>query len=73
MCESELLSLSIAQRDPIEAAEAHRVAEELVEKLPRGDEAMKKMIAAGHALAERMSWERVVEDYFLPSLARAAH
>jgi hypothetical protein len=71
MTEGELMSLTIERRDQIEAGAARGLAEALVEKLPRDDEAMKRMIASGHALSEKMSWERVVEDYFLPSLARA--
>jgi hypothetical protein len=73
MGEAELLSLTIGQRDQIEAREARKLAEALIEKLPRDEEAMRKAIASGQELAGKMSWERVVEDYFLPSLTRVAH
>ena len=33
---------------------------------------MVRRIQSGYDLAERMSWEHVVNEYFLPSLARAA-
>jgi hypothetical protein len=69
----ELLALSIPQRDELESREAALLAERIVAKLPRGEGALQGLIASGQALAERMSWERVVEDYFLPSLTRAAH
>lgn len=68
----ELLDLSIAQRDVIESQEAQRLAEIIDSRLPRGDDEMKKMIERGYGLARMMSWERVVDDLFLPSLDRAA-
>jgi len=69
----QLLGLTIAQRDRIEAREAARLAGILVERLPRDEKALAALIASGQAQADRMSWERVVEDYLLPSLTRAAH
>ena len=68
----EMMRLSIAQRDQVESQEARRVAGLLAEHLPRGEAAMKRMVAAGRDLADKMSWEHVVDDYFLPSLSRAA-
>jgi hypothetical protein len=73
MGERELLSLTIPQRDQIESHEAQRVAKVLADKLPRDDQAMARLIASGEELAEKMSWEHVVDDYFLPSLSRVTH
>jgi hypothetical protein len=66
----ELMALSTSERDRIEASEGRRLAPTLVDSLPRGDEAMKEIIDSGYELARKMSWEHVVEDYFLPSLNR---
>jgi len=68
----DLLSLPMAQRDRIESDEARRLAGEILGRLARDDEALARRIASGHALAQRMSWEHVVEEYFLPALGRAA-
>lgn len=69
----ELLSLSIPQRDEIETTEAQRLAELIVARLPRDEKTLIRRLAEGYNLAKRMSWQRVVQDYFLPSLERAAH
>ena len=68
----ELIAMSIADRDPIESAEARRLARAILERLPRDEAAMRRKIADGYELARRMSWERVVKECFLPSLARGA-
>ena len=68
----EMLKLSIADRDRIENVEARQMAAEVIEYLPRGEGALAERMESGLRLARQMSWERVVEDYFLPSLERAA-
>lgn len=72
LSEAELMSLSLEQRNVIENREARRLAELIIERLPRDDEAMRRLIDAGYRLAQGMSWEHVVAEYFLPSLGRAA-
>lgn len=67
-----LLSLSVGQRTEIESVEARRLAEVIVQRLPRDEATIQRRIADGHELATRMSWEHVVREYFLPSLGRAA-
>ncbi|HUU59234.1 MAG TPA: hypothetical protein VMZ50_06810 [Phycisphaerae bacterium] len=64
----DLLAMSIAQRNSIEAEEARRLAERVIEALPRGEEEGQQRIVTGYQLADKMSWERVVQDYFLPGL-----
>jgi len=68
----ELLELQIPQRDRVESDEAKRLAAEIVRRLPRDDQARRRCAEKGYELAQRMSWERVVREYFLPSLGRAA-
>ncbi|MFB3890704.1 MAG: hypothetical protein ACE15C_01640 [Phycisphaerae bacterium] len=66
----KLLALSIEDRDKIESAEGARMARALIRALPRSDKEMEALIASGYELAQKMSWEHVVQDYFLPSLGR---
>ncbi|MBN1555143.1 MAG: hypothetical protein JXA11_10385 [Phycisphaerae bacterium] len=68
----EVLSLDIRRRDEIESLEARRLATIIIDRLPRTDEMVSRRLAEGCALARRMSWQRVVREYFLPSLDRAA-
>ena len=56
------------ERDRIESDEARRLAREIVRRLAGDDQAVSRRIRSGHDLARRMSWEYVVEDYFLPAL-----
>ncbi len=66
----ELLSLSMADRDAVEAVEGRRLAELIVKLLPRDAKAQERLLKTGQELAQRMSWEHVVNEYFLPSLRR---
>ena len=67
-----LKSLSMTERDEVERLEAQRVAGLLDQRLPRGEQALADAIQRGYALARKMSWERVVEDYFLSGLREVA-
>ncbi len=67
-----LLGMQTDARDAIEAEETARLAQELIDILPRDAETMQRQMQAGYELACRMSWECVVKDYFLPALGRAA-
>ena len=67
-----LMNLSIAQRDAAETAEGRRLARRITDLLPRSDADIERRIRTGYELASRMSWEHVMETYFLPSLGRAA-
>lgn len=59
------------QRDEVETAEGRRIAAELIERLPRTDKQMEVLIRSGAKLAEQMSWERVVKNFFIPALESA--
>ncbi|MFP4105336.1 MAG: hypothetical protein ACLFVU_04510 [Phycisphaerae bacterium] len=66
----ELKNLTIAQRDRIEATECERIAGQLMDVLPRNEETMKRLLADGYKIAGQMSWEHVMNDYFMPALDR---
>jgi hypothetical protein len=64
----ELLGDSRGLRERAEDGECRRVARAIDEALPRDEDAAQQRLRDGYELARRMSWERVVTDYFLPSL-----
>ena len=68
----QLLGLPTSERDRIESEENQRLAELILKRLPVGQETVRRRVEAGSILAAEMSWEHVVREYFLPSLARAA-
>ncbi len=67
-----LLNLSISQRDRVESTEGRRLAGLILHRLARDEKTIQRRIETGYELAGRMSWEDVMEGYFLPSLGRAA-
>ncbi|MCK4277481.1 MAG: hypothetical protein KAX78_13255, partial [Phycisphaerae bacterium] len=71
MTVDELLGMPISQRDQIESTEAERLAYLIDERLPRDEHTMQRRIERGRQLAQGMSWQHVVRDYFLPALGRA--
>jgi hypothetical protein len=68
----EVLSIGQPQRDQVEHAEAERIAQELIGRLPRTPAEFEPFIERGHKLAQQMSWDVVARDYVLPGLTRAA-
>jgi len=68
----QLIDIDIGHRDRIEIGEARRLAELIVGCLPRDEESLRERIRSGYNLAIKMSWEQVVQGYFLPSLGRVA-
>ena len=66
-----LLAIGETERDQIEVNNSWDIAEKLVERLPRDDRDVDEMIQRGYEIAVNMSWEVVVENYFLPGLQRA--
>ncbi|MBI5726054.1 MAG: hypothetical protein HZA50_18990 [Planctomycetes bacterium] len=68
----QLLNISIQQRDHVESIEGGRIARIIFDRLPRGDQQMQGLMEDGYALAREMSWEKVVDNYFLPSINKVA-
>jgi hypothetical protein len=66
-----LKAIGTEERNQIEAANSFDIAAKLLGRLPRNERDVDEMIARGYEIAQKMSWEVVVEDYFLPGLDRA--
>jgi hypothetical protein len=67
----QLLNIGQAERDAIEHEVAERVAQELIDRLPRTPEEFAQYLARGQALADNMTWDVVARDYVLPGIRRA--
>ncbi len=66
----EALRIGDGFRDPVETIEAKRLAIALMERLPRNDEQMQALMDGGAALADKMAWENVVDDFLMPALKK---
>lgn len=69
---ASLLEMPIEQRDRVETKEARRLAGLILERLVDDEDALAGRIERGRALAAKMSWEHVMQEYFLPALDRAS-
>jgi hypothetical protein len=68
----QLMSIGQPQRDEIEHIVAEKVAQELIQRLPRSPQEFEQFINRGYDLAAHMSWDAVARDYVLPGIMRAA-
>ena len=68
----QLMAIGQPQRDEIEHMVAAKVANELVQRLPRTPAEFEQFIERGHKLAEQMSWDVVAREYVVPGVLRAA-
>ena len=69
---ASLLNMAVWQRDRIETDEADRLAGLILERLVDDEDALAARIERGYRLAANMSWEHVLQEYFLPALGRAS-
>lgn len=58
-------------RDWIETNQAVSIAQTIYQMLPTTDQEMSSLLKAGQAIAKEMSWDVVVEKYFVPALMAA--
>ncbi|MDA0839156.1 MAG: hypothetical protein O2857_15380 [Planctomycetota bacterium] len=65
---SQMIEMERKQREAIEHREASRLAFELSKRLTSRPELLKARIESGHEIANRMNWETVVRDQFLPGI-----
>jgi hypothetical protein len=66
------LTLGTAERAQAEARTSRELALALAAALPRKPRESEKLLEEGQRTAQRMSWERVVQEYFLPALQSIA-
>ncbi len=69
MTVEQLKALTIGLRDEIENVESARVARRLAEALRDDEATFASRLQRGYAMAERMSWDHVVGEYFLPAIS----
>ena len=66
----QLKAMTSQQRDQIEEAEAQRIADELMRRLPWSAPQRKSLIESGQALVADMGWDQVIEEGLIPMLQR---
>jgi len=69
----EMKNLPASRRDELESVVCQQLARAIVERLARDTHTLEQRIRSGYELACRMSWEHVVSEYFLPSLAASGN
>ena len=67
----DALRIDQSVRDGIETRRSWEVAQRIAERLPQNDEDRRWLLQEGQRVAKGMSWNVVVNDYFLPALLRA--
>ena len=67
----QLMNLGQFEREAIEHLVAEKIANELIERLPRSPEEFEAFIERGYAMAQQMSWDAVARDYVVPGIQRA--
>jgi len=61
------------ERDRVEANRARTVAQEIMARLPAGQEAQQRLLEQGYQLARKMDWDVVIQEHLLPALVYAAN
>ena len=67
---NQLMQLSISQRNEIENIEAEKLSKIIAENLPKSESDIEKNLKLGFELASKMSWDNVVDNYFMPGLKK---
>lgn len=68
----DALAIDRNVRDWIEGANSATVAQTLFDRLPQDPTQQQSLLERGQAIAQRMSWEVVVEEYLMPGLRKIA-
>lgn len=66
----DALAIDQGVREWIENSNSFGVAQAIADRLPQSRGDMEALLARGHMIAQRMSWEVVAQDYLLPGLRR---
>ncbi|MFN2131691.1 MAG: hypothetical protein ACK2VD_14270 [Anaerolineae bacterium] len=65
------LSIDQARRDQVETHKAAEIARDIMSRLPQNEDQERHLLESGYQVSQRMSWEVVARDYFLPALEHA--
>jgi hypothetical protein len=65
---AQLLAIGQRERDAVEEYAASSAAQRIDERLPRRESSAQALLDDGYALAQKMSWQVVVEQMLLPEL-----
>jgi glycosyltransferase involved in cell wall biosynthesis len=68
----KVLGIGKFERDAVEHAEAERVAQEILKRIPRTPAESQAFMERGQKLADEMSWDVVAREYVVPGIERAA-
>ena len=68
----DLKGIGGGERNRLEDERGREVAEQILGRLPRSDAERKEALEKGYRVAEKMSWDSVCKDLFLPGLEMAA-
>ncbi|MCB0110451.1 MAG: hypothetical protein KDE53_31235, partial [Caldilineaceae bacterium] len=67
----DAMRIDRGMRDWIEGTNSDAAAATIFAQLPNSDEAYEALLQRGQAVAQKMSWEVVTNEYLLPGLRRA--
>jgi hypothetical protein len=67
----KLLNIGQSGRDAVENTVAAKVAQDLIERLPRTPQEFEEFIERGYEIARQMSWDVVARDFVVPGIQRA--
>jgi glycosyltransferase involved in cell wall biosynthesis len=66
----DLLQIDRSVREQIEANIGEKVAQKIIQHLPKSESEIDSMIRTGYELAKNMSWDVVVKNYLLSNLKK---
>jgi hypothetical protein len=67
---AKLRAIGQAERDRVEEKEAKRLAEVILDRLPKDEQQTQRLIETGQDLVQHMGWDAVCEKQLLPMLER---
>jgi len=65
-----LLAIGQTERDRVEQRVSAEIAAKLAKRLPRNDDDRVRLLAEGQRIVQRLGWDQVLRDHFLPTVRR---
>jgi hypothetical protein len=66
----DMLQIDQSVRDRIEANISEKIAQQIIQRLPKSESEIESMIKTGYDLAKNMSWDVVMKNYLLSNLKK---